>query len=96
MRPFAIVLSLSQYRLFGPMLRDAEALGDCTVSAAGTRVFFRDYEGVQATLARIVAVRTATAGEWRSWLSVKHRIDAGVRKACRGKSAPTRVAERAA
>jgi hypothetical protein len=83
MSTFEIKLSAAQYALFRDALKEAEGLGDCRVlfRFSTPRVEFVDYEGVQHTLKLLIAVRTMTAADIRSWESVKRKIDDGVRSA---------------
>jgi hypothetical protein len=78
---FHIEASPAQYALFREALLESERLGDCNVSHrfAKVRITFEDYEGVMHTLKRLIAVRTMTAADIRSWEAIKRKIDTGVR-----------------
>lgn len=79
-KTFEIKLSAAQFALFRDALKNSEDLGDCRVihRFSTPRIEFTDYEGVQHTLSKLIAVRTVTAADIRSWDAVKRKIDKGV------------------
>lgn len=86
-REFHVQLSAAQYALFRDALRSAELVGDCRVILrfAKPRVEFTDYEGVQATSLKLAGAQSGHGPDWRSWRSVKRKIDKGVRENLRQK-----------
>lgn len=82
-KPFYVKLTDAQYILLRAALKEAEGMGDCRVVLRRSIwcMEFTDYEGVQATIRKLMGVRTVTARAVRSWDAVKGKIDAGVKGA---------------